>query len=85
LFGDAGNDRLTPLFQFAQVAQAFLEHAQLRVIEPARGFLAVARDERHRGAAIQQFHGSGNLCRFGGDFFGNLLCDRGHQGFRSFG
>ena len=44
------------LFQFAQVGQPLLQRAQLRVVERAGDFLAVARNERHRGAAVEQRH-----------------------------
>ena len=44
-------------FQFAQIVQAFFQRAQLRVIERAGDFLAVARHERHGRAAVEQRHG----------------------------
>ena len=45
------------LLQLAQVAQALLEHAQLRVVEGAGGLLAVAGDEGHGGPAVEQLDG----------------------------
>jgi hypothetical protein len=53
LFLDRLDDRRAALLELAQVAQALLEQAQLDVVEPAGGFLAVARDERHGGAFIE--------------------------------
>jgi hypothetical protein len=44
-------------FQLAQIVQAFFQRAQLRVIERAGDFLAVARHERHGRAAVEQRHG----------------------------
>ena len=58
---DAREDGRAPLLQLAQVAQALVERAQLRVVEGARGLLAVARDEGDRGAAVEQVDGSLDL------------------------
>ena len=44
------------VLELAQIAQPLLQRAQLRVVERAGDFLAVARDERHRGAAVEQRH-----------------------------
>src|SRR5690606_16128521 len=63
---DRRNDRGAPVFQFAQVTQAFLQQAQLDVVQPAGGFLAVARDEGHGRALVEQGDGGGNLGGFGG-------------------
>ena len=57
LFGDALEHRRAAFFQFAQVAQAGFEFAQLDVIEVVGRFLAVARDEGNGGAAVEQFDG----------------------------
>jgi hypothetical protein len=46
------------LFQLAQVGQAGLQLAQLDVVQPVGGLLAVAGDEGHRGPAVQQLDGS---------------------------
>ena len=54
LFTDRIEDRGAALFEFAQVSQALFQRAQLRVVEPAGDFLAVARHERNRGAAVEQ-------------------------------
>ena len=54
LFADRIEDRDAALFKFAQVGQALFQGAQLRVVQPAGDFLAVARHERNRGAAVEQ-------------------------------
>ena len=51
------------LFEVAQVGQALVEATELRVVERARRLLAVARDERHRGAPVDQRHGGRDLLR----------------------
>src|SRR5262249_34945606 len=61
LFADRIEYGGTPLFQFAQIAQALVEGAQLRVVERAGRLLAIAGDERHRRAAIEQHHRGGDL------------------------
>ena len=42
LFGDALQHRVAPLLQFAQIDQALLEVAQLGIVQPLSGLLAVA-------------------------------------------
>jgi hypothetical protein len=44
------------VFQLAQVGQAGLQLAQLDVVEAVGGFLAVAGDEGHGRATIEQLH-----------------------------
>ncbi len=61
LAADLGQDRVPALVEFAQVTQALLERAQLRVVERAGGFFAVPGDERHGGAAVEQLHGGADL------------------------
>ena len=51
---DRLQDRGAAFLQLTQVAQPLLERAQLRVVERAGDLLAVARDERHRRAAVEQ-------------------------------
>ena len=46
-----------PVLQLAQVAEALLQLAELRVVEAARLLLAVAGDERHGRAFAEQLHG----------------------------
>ena len=80
LFRDRGHDGGAPLFQFAQVAQALFEQAQLDIVEATGRFLAVTGDEGHGGAFVEQFDGGGNLHRFGGKFKGKALFDSGQHG-----
>ncbi len=61
LFVDAVDHRGAALLQFAQVAQAFFEVAQLGVVQAAGDFLAVAGHEGHRRAFVQQLDRSRNL------------------------
>ena len=51
---DRLEDRGAALLELAQVAQPLLERAQLRVVETAGRLLAVAGDERHGRAAVEQ-------------------------------
>jgi ribosome-associated protein len=61
------------LLQLAQVGQVRASSvAQLGVVQPARHFFAVARDEGHGGTAIQQLHRRIDLRRLGTDVLGNL-------------
>ena len=60
LLADRIEDDGATLVQLAQIAQALVERAQLRVIERARRLLAVAGDERHRRAAVEQRHRGGD-------------------------
>jgi hypothetical protein len=65
--------------QLAQVAQAGFKLAQLDVVEPVGDFLAVAGDERHRGATVQQLNGGLDLLRANPDFLRNLRDDFLHD------
>ena len=69
----------TTRFQLAQVIQALLQIAQLRVVEPAGDFLAVPRHERHRGAAVEQGHGRLDLLLANAEFLRNLPVDVCHE------
>src|SRR5207302_4313301 len=42
------------LLELAQIGQPLFQRAQLRVVEPTGDFLAIARHERHGGAAVEQ-------------------------------
>src|SRR5262249_24377412 len=64
-----------PVLELAQIAQAVLERAQLRIIERAGRLLAVARDERNRGAAVEQFHCGPDLLGAHDELVGDLLGD----------
>ncbi len=61
LLGDGFEDGGAPLLQLPQVPQPLFEGAQLGVVQHLGRFLAVARDERHRGAAVQQLDGCPHL------------------------
>ncbi len=65
-------NRRATLLEFAQIAQPLFQRAQLRVVERAGDFLAVARDERHRGAAVEQRHRRLDLLFADAKFFRNL-------------
>ena len=58
---DALEDRRAALLELAQIGQPLLERAQLGVVEPAGGFLAVARDEGHGGLVVEQGDGGVHL------------------------
>ena len=61
-----------PVLQLAQVAEAVFKLTQLNVIQPAGGLLAVARDERHSGAAVEEFNSGFDLVVLHLDLEGNL-------------
>ncbi len=73
LGADGFEDHRAPVFELPQVAQAFLEGAQLGVVEAARHLLAVTRDERHRRAVVQQGHGGVDLLGADTEFAGDLV------------
>jgi hypothetical protein len=56
-------------------SQAFFEIAQLRVVEVVGDFLAIAGDEGHGRAFVEQLHGGGNLLRAHAEFVGDALGD----------
>ena len=62
--------------QLAQVLGALLDGAELRLVEPARGLLAIAGDERKRVALVEQGEGAGDVAwrerELGGDGGGEL-------------
>ena len=61
LLGDTVDHRGAALLELAQVAEAFFEVAQLGVVEAAGDFLAVAGDEGHRRAFVEELHRSDDL------------------------
>ena len=73
LRADRFGDGLAPVLEFAEVDEALGQLAELRVIEAAGHFLAVARDEGDGGTFIQQVHGGGNLTCLGADLSGDGL------------
>ncbi len=58
---DRVEDHRAAVLQLPQVPQALLQRAQLGVVERPGRFLAVARDERHRRAVVEQRDGRGDL------------------------
>ena len=69
-----------PLLQLAQVAQPLLERAQLGVVERAGRLLAVAGDERHGGAAVEQLDRRPHLPLAHAELVGDPLMNRlGHD------
>jgi hypothetical protein len=78
LFSDRIEDRDAPLFEFAQVGQAFFQGTQLRVVEPAGDFLAVARHERDGGAAVEQGDRCLDLLLANAELFRDLSIDVCH-------
>ena len=58
--------------------QPLFEHAQLRVVERTGNLLAIARDERHRRAAIEQLHGRLDLLLTDAELFRDLSIDICH-------
>ena len=73
LLADRLEDGGAPLLELAQIAQALVERAQLRIVERAGRLLAIAGDERHRGAAVEQRHGGLDLLRAHAELFRDLL------------
>ena len=51
---DRSQDRVLALFQLAELGDARADAADLLFVEPARLVAAIARDERHRVAVVQQ-------------------------------
>jgi uncharacterized protein YbjT (DUF2867 family) len=72
LLFDAFQHRRAAVFQFTQVGQARFKFTQLDVIQAVGDFFAVARDERHGGAAVQQLDGGIDLGRPNLQLGGNL-------------
>ena len=75
LLADLLQDGAAPLLQLAQVAQALLQRAQLDVVERAGGLLAVAGDERHGGAAVEEVDGRVDLVGPDAELVGDALLD----------
>ena len=77
LVGDRRQDRRAPRLKLAQVGQAFLQLAQLSVVETAGRLFAVAGDEGDGRAAVQKFHRRADLLRGGPDFGGDQAGELG--------
>jgi signal transduction histidine kinase len=82
LFVDARQDRRAAILELAQIQQAFLELAQLRVVQIARHFLAVPGNERNGRAFVEELHRRRDLARLDGQFGGDALYDLECYGFR---
>ncbi len=76
LRADRLEDRGASLLQLTQVPQPLLKGAQLRVVEHAGRFLAVAGDERHGGPAVEQVHGRGHLALTHAELLGDPAMNR---------
>src|ERR1700716_3960042 len=72
LLADGTENRDATFFEFAQVIQTLLQLAQLHIIERAGDLLAVTRNERNGGAAVEQRHRRLDLLLANAEFFGNL-------------
>ena len=72
---DRGQDRRAPFFQFAQIEQAFIQITQVRVVQVAGGFFAVARDKGHGRTFVEQRHSSSDLMGPNSEFLGDELND----------
>jgi len=59
LAGNGFENRGAAILQFAEIFQLLLDFADQHFVEVARGFLAVAGDEGHGCAGVQQFDGGG--------------------------
>ena len=68
-----------PLLQLAQIAQALVEGAQLRVVERARRFLAIAGNEWNRRTAVEQRHSGCDLLLADAKFLRDPSVNRSHH------
>jgi len=80
-----GPDRLQdgrpPLIQFPQVVQALLQGAELGVVQAVRRLLAVAGDEGHGRAAVEQADGGGHLPFPDTELVGDAAGGAGRSGY----
>jgi hypothetical protein len=79
LLVDGLEDGGAALVQLGQVLVAVADVAQLHLVQLARGFLAVAGDERDGVAGQQQLQRGGHLCRAQAELGGDLLGVRRRQ------
>jgi hypothetical protein len=82
LLADGIENRNTTFFQLAQIIQPLLQRAQLRIVEHTSNFLAVSRNERNSGAAVEQRHRRLDLLFANAEFFRDPPIDVCHA--RSF-
>ena len=71
LFTNRIENRDATLFEFAQIIQPLFQVTQLRIVERAGGFLAVAGDKRDRGTAVEQRYRRLDLLLADAKFFRN--------------
>ena len=82
LFSDGFEDRLTTVFEFAQIAEASFQITQLRVIQTAGDFFTITCNKRHGVPFIKQANGSFYLFGSGLKFTRNNAAERIiHHGF----
>ena len=73
------SDRGAPILELAQVGQPLFERAQLRVVEAAGGFLAIAGDEGDGGLVVEQGDRRVHLGHTNVQFVSDALGDGGHD------
>ena len=73
LLGDTGQDGLPPVLHLPQVTQALVQRAHLGIIQGAGNFLAIAGDEGHGGALVQEFDGGVYLAGVYGELVRDAL------------
>ena len=78
LLADGIENSGAAFFQLAQVSQTLPQGAQLRIVEPAGCFLAVSRNERNGGAAVEQRYRRLDLLFANAEFFRDLSIDVCH-------
>ena len=54
-------NRRAPQLQFTEIQEALFQRAQVRIVQIARGLLAIARDKRHGRSFVKQGDRSRNL------------------------
>ncbi len=73
LFLDAFQDCRSPILELAQIGQPLFERAELGVIEPTGGFLAIPGDERNGGFVVEKSNRGLDLWKARADVLGNAL------------
>ena len=79
LLPDRIEDRLAAIIELPEIAQAFVERAQLCVVEASRGLLAITRDEGNGGAFVEKGDGGGDLLRPRTELGGELPTEAANQ------
>ena len=78
LLADRIEDRPAPVFELAQIGEARLQRAQLRVVERAGRLLPVAGDERHGRTFVQKPDRGGDLSGLDVQLLGDAFGDGFH-------